>query len=164
VRAAVIMCVALALLNAVFGRALKDLGNAHLGTLSLLWGVPLAFLWAALEAGLVEEFFFRELLQSRLAAFMKNEIGAVVVMALLFGLAHAPGYYLRGSQSMEGLGAHPSALMAFGYAIVVTSLTGFFLGVLWARTRNLWLLVLVHGATDWLPGIVPFVQMWKGHL
>ena len=41
--------------------------------------------------------------------------------------------------------------MAIGYSIVITSVAGFFLGVLWARTRNFLVLVLVHAAADLLP-------------
>ncbi len=160
IRAAVVMSIILVLFQAALGRGLKDLQQAQLSAGWLAVGIPLGLLWAALEAGLVEEFFFRELLQTRLAGWLRSEIGAVVLMSLLFGLAHAPGFYLRGGRSLEGLGEHPAALLAFGYSIVVTSVAGFLFGILWARTRNLWLVALVHGAGDWLQSIVPFVRMW----
>ena len=33
-------------------------------------------------------------------------------------------------------------------------------GVLWARTRSLALVVLVHGFTDLIPNLAPFVKTW----
>jgi membrane protease YdiL (CAAX protease family) len=95
------------------------------------------------------------LLQSRLSAVLRSQLGGIVLMALLFGLAHAPGLYLRSGITHEGLGAHPSFLMAAGYSIVVISVAGFFLGVLWARTRNFALVVVIHAAGDLLPNLLP---------
>ena len=108
--------------------------------------------------GVVEEFFFRVLLQSRLSAALRSELGGIVLMSLIFGLVHAPGLYLRTSATQEGLAAHPSLLMAVGYSIVITSVAGFFLGVLWARTRNFLVLILVHAATDLLPNTLPTLR------
>ena len=48
--------------------------------------------------------------------------------------------------------------MAVGYSIVLTSLAGLFLGVLWMRTKNLAVVVIVHAATDFLPNLVPWVK------
>jgi membrane protease YdiL (CAAX protease family) len=48
--------------------------------------------------------------------------------------------------------------MAIGYSIVITSVAGFFLGVLWARTRNFLVLVLVHAAADLLPNMLPTLR------
>jgi membrane protease YdiL (CAAX protease family) len=141
--------------QAVLGSGMRDISNAHLPASKLLVGVPLAFLWLALEAGVVEEFFFRVLLQARLSAVLRSELGGIMVMALLFGLAHAPGLYLRTGITHERLAAHPSFLMAAGYSIVVISVAGFFLGVLWARTRNFALVVAVHAAGDLLPNLLP---------
>jgi CAAX protease family protein len=154
------MTLVLVLFQLVFGSGLSEIRHAGLPAWALAVGVPLAFVWLMLEVGLVEEFFFRVLLQSRLAAWLKSEVGGVVLMALLFGLAHAPGLYFRTGKTLEGVGPHPSVLMAVGYAIVVTSVTGFFLGVLWARTRNLLLLMVIHAATDLVPNLVPMIKNW----
>jgi len=143
--------------QAVLGRGLRDIAGAHLPATTLLWGLPLTFVWLALEAGVVEEFFFRVLLQTRLSAALKSELGAVVLMSLIFGLAHAPGIYLRTSLTQEGL-RNPSLLMAVGYSIVVVSAAGFFLGVLWARTRNFALVVAVHAMGDLLPNLLPTLR------
>jgi len=127
----------------------------------LLIGLPLCFIWLVIEVGLVEEFFFRALVQSRLAAWFKSEVSGVVLMSLVFGLAHAPGFIFRQAGSVEGLGANPSALDAIAYSIVVLSVSGILFGVMWARTKNLFALMLIHAAADLLPNFANFVQVWK---
>ena len=62
----------------------------HFTAFQLLLGLPLCFIWLLIEAGLVEEFFFRAFVQSQLAAAFKSEISGIVLMSLIFGLAHAP--------------------------------------------------------------------------
>ena len=127
----------------------------------LLVGLPLCFIWLVIEVGLVEEFFFRALVQSRLAAWFKSEVSGVVLLSLVFGLAHAPGFIFRQAGSVEGLGANPSALDAIAYSIVVLSVSGILFGVMWARTKNLFALMLIHAAADLLPNFANFVQVWK---
>lgn len=141
-----------------FGRGLRDLAAAHLSATMLAVGVPLTLVWASLEAGVVEEFFFRVLLQTRISAVIGSELGGIVLSSLAFGLIHAPGLYLRTTLTQEGLPPHPSLLMALGYSIVITSTAGFLFGVLWARTRNFALIVLAHGMADLLPNILPTLQ------
>jgi len=160
IRAALLMSGAMLAFQMVAGRGLSDLQRARLPAWALVAGAAGGLLWSSLEAGLVEEFFFRTFVQSRLAALLRSELAGAVLMCLLFGLAHAPGYYLRTSRTLEGLGPHPSLLTSLGFAVVVTSTVGFPFAVLWARTRNLLVVVLVHGAADWLQSIVPFVAAW----
>jgi len=152
------MAFVLLVFQSLAGRGLKDISEAHVPGDTLLFGMPLVFLLLMLEVGVVEEFFFRVLLQSRLSAAIKSELGGIVLASLLFGLVHAPGLYLRTGVTQEGLSANPSLLMAVGYSIVITSVAGFFLGVLWARTRNFLLLVLVHAAADLLPNTLPTLR------
>jgi uncharacterized protein len=163
-KAALWMTLAMIVVQAIFGRGISDLHKSGLSAAWIMAGAPLVLIWLLVEVGLVEEFFFRTLLQSRLAALLRSEVAAIVLMSVLFGLAHAPGFYLRTASTMEALGPHPSWLMAIGYAVVVTSVTGFFLGVLWARTRNLAVVVLVHAATDLLPSLTPALTMWRNLL
>lgn len=152
------MSLVLLIFQALGGRGMRDIAAAHVSGERLLFGMPLVFIWLAIEAGVVEEFFFRVLLQSRLAAAVRSELGGIVLAALLFGLVHAPGLYLRTGITQEGLSAHPSMWMAIGYSIVITSVAGFFFGVLWARTRNFLVLVLVHAAADLLPNTLPTLR------
>lgn len=152
------MSLVLLIFQSVAGTGLRDIADAHVPGDKLLLGLPFVFLWLMLEVGVVEEFFFRVLLQSRLSAAVRSELGGIVLMSLIFGLVHAPGLYLRTNVTQEGLAAHPSVLMAVGYSIVITSVAGFFLGVLWTRTRNFLVVVLVHAATDLLPNTLPTLR------
>jgi membrane protease YdiL (CAAX protease family) len=133
-------------------------GKFSAGQLAI--GLPLCFIWLLLETGLVEEFFFRALLQSRLSAWFGSEVTGVTLMALAFGLAHAPGFIFRHAGTVEGLGANPSAADAIAYAITTLAVSGIFLGVVWARTRNLFALIIIHAATDLLPNFSQFVRVW----
>src|SRR5215472_16374169 len=127
----------------------------------LLLGLPLCFAWLVIEVGLVEEFFFRALVQPRLAAWFKSEVSGVVLMSLAFGLAHAPGFIFRGAGAVEGLGANPTRLEATAYSIVVLAVSGILFGVMWARTKNLVAPMLLHAAGDLLPNFGEFINVWQ---
>src|SRR6266481_5292327 len=134
--------------------------QGHFTVYQLLLGLPLCFIWLCVEAGLVEEFFFRALVQSHLAAAFKSELSGIVLMSLIFGLAHAPGFIFRHAGELEGLGPHPGSLDAIAYSIVVLAVSGITFGVIWARTKNLFALMLVHAAGDLLPNFGSFVRTW----
>jgi membrane protease YdiL (CAAX protease family) len=143
------------------GRAAAPLREGKFSAYQLLVGLPLCFLWLSIEAGLVEEFFFRAVVQSRFAAWLKSEIGGVALMSLVFGLAHAPGMIFRHAGEMEGLGANPGALDAIAYSIVTLAVSGILFGVLWVRTKNLAALICIHAAGDLLPNFADFVKTWQ---
>jgi membrane protease YdiL (CAAX protease family) len=132
----------------------------HFTAFQLLVGLPLCFVWLLVEAGLVEEFFFRGLIQSQLATAFKSEVSGIVLMSLIFGLAHAPGFIFRHAGELEGLGPNPSALDAVAYSIVVLAVSGVTFGVIWARTKNLFAVMLVHAAGDLLPNFGSFIRTW----
>jgi membrane protease YdiL (CAAX protease family) len=143
------------------GNGAAPIRQGKFSAYQLLLGLPLCFAWLFIEVGLVEEFFFRALVQSRLAAWFKSEISGVVLMSLAFGLAHAPGFIFRGAGAVEGLGANPTALEATAYSIVVLAVSGILFGVMWARTKNLIALMLLHAAGDLLPNFAEFVNIWQ---
>jgi uncharacterized protein len=122
--------------------------------------VPVCFIWLFVEAGLVEEFFFRALVQSQFAAAFKSEVSGVVLMSLIFGLAHAPGFIFRHAGEVEGLGSNPTALDAIAFSIVVLAVSGLTFGVVWARTKNLFAVTIIHAAGDLLPNFGSFVKTW----
>ena len=134
--------------------------HEHFTALQLFVGLPLCFVWLVFEVGLVEEFFFRAVIQSQLAAAFKSEVSGVVLMSLIFGLAHAPGFIFRHAGEVEGLGSNPSAIDAIAYSIVVLAVSGITFGIIWARTKNLFALMLIHAAGDLLPNFGTFVQTW----
>lgn len=134
--------------------------HEHFTAYQLLLGLPLCFVWLLVEAGLVEEFFFRALVQSHLASALKSEVSGVALMSLIFGLAHAPGFIFRHAGEVEGLGSNPSAPDAVAYSIVVLAVSGVTFGVIWARTKNLFAVMLIHAAGDLLPNFASFVKTW----
>ena len=140
----------------VVSPALRKSTALHASAATLVWAVPASFIWLAIEAGLCEEFLFRAVLQTRLAAALKSEAGAVVGGAVLFALAHVPGLYLRGHAGVDGYSTDPMQVIAF--TIAVLSPVAVLFGTLWARTRSLLLIVLLHAAVDVLPNLSEFVQ------
>jgi len=147
--------------QAVFGRGLTTIGELAPSPLTLAWAIPTCFVFLLLEVGLCEEVSFRVILQSRLSAVLNSELAAVCLASLLFGLAHAPGLYLRGASLMEGAGAHPTLLWAIAYSVTIISPAGILFGVLWSRTRSLGLLIVLHALTDLLPNLAEFIETWN---
>lgn len=153
------MAVAFLAFQAVFGRGLGTLGALAPSAATLAWAIPACWVWQTLEAGLCEELLFRRVLQQTLYAASGSQVAAVAFASLLFGLAHAPGLYLRGASLLEGV-ADPTPAWAVAYSIVMIAPAGVLFGVLWARTRSLRLLVPLHGTVDLLPQLAPFIRAW----
>jgi len=96
--------------------------------------LPVAYGCALLGEALPEEFFFRQLLQPRLQAYFRSPAPAIVLQALLYGLAR------NGSL----LGQERLWPVAFGMAALEGSLFGLLYGLLRDRTGLLALPVLLH--------------------
>jgi membrane protease YdiL (CAAX protease family) len=136
-----------------FGSGIRKIAETDLRGGALAIAFIASFVWMSIEAGVVEEVAFRALLQTRLEQATHSAAGGIVISALLFALIHAPGLYLRTAGTGESF-TSPSLLFAIGYAITVLSPIGLFFGYLWSRTRNILVVVLVHGAVDAIPHIV----------
>jgi membrane protease YdiL (CAAX protease family) len=147
-------------LQALLGNEFARLLARRPAVTALALSAVACFAWNCLEAGVVEEFFFRRLLQSRLAAWSGSQVAAIFIGALVFGLAHLPGIWLRGAGSSENLGTAPSLLTTAAYVIVTQGVAGLAFGVLWARTRSLPLLVLLHGMFDTPADLAHFSDVW----
>lgn len=158
-RTLLVMGAALLAFQAVFGRGLTNLQTLAPAMSTLVWAVPACFIWQCLEAGLTEEVLFRAFLQQRLSDWLGTPMAAVPLAAIVFGLAHAPGLYLRGASLLEGV-TEPTLAWAVGYSITVIAPAGLLFGVLWARTRSLPLVVALHGLTDTLPQLPDFLRHW----
>lgn len=154
------MSTVLIIFQIAFGQGFNEISRAGLVGWTLTFGIPFVYVLLLLEVGIVEEFFFRGLLQSRIAALLKSETAGVVLMSVIFGIAHAPGFYFRTGKTLELLSSSPSFLLAIGYSIVITSVAGFFLGVIWVRTKNLTILILIHAAGDLVPNIAATLGAW----
>lgn len=155
-----VMALVVLALNYFGGRGAKPIREGMFTTYQLLVSIPLSFMWLFIEVGLVEEFFFRALLQNRLSVLLRSNTGAICITALVFGLVHAPGMYLRSAGFIEGLGSSPSLMASIGYCIAVQSVPAFFFGIIWSKTKNLWLLMGIHAAMDLLPHLPEFIQLW----
>jgi len=137
----------------------KNIFANHYHTLQLLKGIPICFIYLLFDAGLIEEFFFRGLLQSRLSVILKSQTGGIVCSAIIFGLVHAPGLFLRGADS-EGIKEQMPFLFWVVYTIVNMSIAGVFLGVVYSKTKNLWLVIAIHAMFDLLPNLPEFIRNW----
>lgn len=155
----VVMSIAYLALQAVFGRGLTTLGELSPSAATLAWAIPLCWLWQTIEAGLCEEVLFRRILQEKIFAASGSQVAAVAWASLLFGLAHAPGLWLRAGHLMEGV-AQATPAWAIAYSIVMIAPAGIAFGILWARTRSLWLIVPLHGMVDLIPQLAPFIRAW----
>ena len=137
----------------------KPIRSGQFSMLQLLTGLPLCFVYLIFDAGLIEEFFFRGLVQSRLSLLLKSSVGGIVCTAVIFGLVHAPGLFFRGAES-EGMEEQMPFLFWLAYTIVNMSVAGVFLGIVYSKTKNLWLVIAIHAMIDLLPNFAEFVQTW----
>ncbi len=153
----VIGAIILALL-AVVSPSLKQIGGTNASPTLLLWAAPASFVWLAIEAGLNEEFLYRAVLQTRLSALFRSAWTGIAVTSILFGLAHAPGLFLRGGPETDGWSTDPFQVIA--YTIATLAPLSIFFGFLYARTKSLLLVVLLHGMVDVLPNMAEFIRTW----
>jgi membrane protease YdiL (CAAX protease family) len=153
----VIGAIILALL-AVVSPSLKQINETNAPLSLLAWAAPASFLWIAIEAGLNEEFLYRAVLQTRLSALFKSAWTGVAVTSVIFGLAHAPGLFLRGGPDTDGWSTDP--LQVIAYTIATLAPLSLFFGFLYARTKSLLLVVLLHGMVDVLPNMADFIRTW----
>lgn len=138
--------------------SLKEISGIPPTFETMIWALPLGYVWMTLEAGVTEEFLFRGVLQTRLTAWFNSAWAGVIVTSVLFGLAHAPGLFMRGGPGVDGWSTDP--LQVIAHTIAVLSPVGLTFGLIYARTKSLLLVILLHGLVDWLPNLADFVQTW----
>jgi membrane protease YdiL (CAAX protease family) len=156
-----ILGAAFALVQYLLGSEFRRLLAGDYAQRHIVLGSLLCLVWETVEAGIVEEFFFRWYLQSRLAAWTGSQVSAIFLASLVFGLAHAPGMWLRGAGVAEGLGGDPSLLTTMAYSVTTQGVAGLVFGVLWARTRSFWLVVGLHGIADMPSHTAEFMDTWS---
>lgn len=144
----------------VVSPSLKQISELRPSLADLAWAAPFAFVWIALEAGLCEEVLFRAVLQTRLSAVLRSETGAVLIGAVIFALCHAPGLYLRGGPDVDGWST--DLLQVIAFTIATLSPIAVLFGLIWARTRSLLLVVLLHASVDVLPNLPETLRIWAG--
>jgi membrane protease YdiL (CAAX protease family) len=157
--ALIVLCGLMFALLAVVSPSLKQIGALALTPAVALAWVLGSWAWISVEAGLCEEFFFRACIQSRLTAWLKSPAAGIALTSILFALSHWPGLYLRGGPDVDGWSTDPIQVACF--TIATLSPLAFSLGLLWARSRSLLLIVLLHGAIDALPNTAAFFRTWS---
>src|SRR5262245_39025021 len=101
-RTLIVMGAILLALQCFISPSLKNIAATNTPLPALAWIAPATFIWIAIEAGLNEEFLFRAVLQTRLTAWFGSAWAGVLVTSLLFGVAHAPGLFIRGGPGVDG--------------------------------------------------------------
>lgn len=96
-------------------------------------------------ASVLEEYFYRATLQTRLEA-VAGRWPAIVATSLLFAAMHLPSHLGNGH-----------AGVAIGGIIAFQGFFGLFTGYLWSRYRRFWAQVVVHGAVNALSLLPLFV-------
>jgi membrane protease YdiL (CAAX protease family) len=153
-----VFCAGLMIIAALLNGTVGGLAGRGFPVPAIAGWVLVSWAWMSLEAGFNEEFLFRGLLQSRLTAWMNSAPLAIVVMAVIFALAHVPGYYLRGGEEIATQAKTLPQMIAL--AIAGIGPISILFGVLWHRTRSMLLVVLVHGAIDAMPYVDRMIRNW----
>jgi membrane protease YdiL (CAAX protease family) len=109
--------------------------------------VAIAAVLSLLTASIGEEVFYRYLLQSHVEAVFGRWIG-IVVSALLFAMMHLPTH-----------GGDEAGWIVVATAISIQGVGGVFLGLLWARYRNIWANFVVHAMINGLPVVLYFIAL-----
>jgi membrane protease YdiL (CAAX protease family) len=155
--AALVLSLAFGGFNLVAGSGAAALRKRQFSGRAVAAGLAITFVWNIVEVGLVEEFFFRAFVQTRLVHALGSPLAGVCLASLLFGLAHAPGLYLRKGDRGGPLGGSPSLVDAVLYAILVLSPAGWFTGLLYLRTGSLLAPILIHAALDTVAHAAEFI-------
>lgn len=104
-----------------------------------VWKVLMEGVIYYISVGIIEEFFCRGLLQNAVEKLLRkrrnSKIDAVVITALIFGMGHVFG--------MIGM----PLLLVLCKVIWAVGL-GIYLGAIYVRSRNLWLVALFHTVID----------------
>lgn len=150
---------AVLLLQFYLGNGSKPVREGQFSRSQLSIGLPFCFIYLLFDAGLIEEFFFRGLLQSRLQVLLRSKAGGILISAIIFGLVHAPGLYLRGAGS-EGIEEKLPFLFFAAYTVAYMSIAGIFLGIIYSRTKSIWLVMAIHAMVDLFPNLKEFVNTW----
>jgi membrane protease YdiL (CAAX protease family) len=66
--------------------------------------------------------------------------------------------FLRGGPEVDGWSTDPWQVAA--YTVAVLSPIGLLFGLIYARTKSLLLVVLLHAMVDVLPNLADFLEIW----
>jgi membrane protease YdiL (CAAX protease family) len=123
-----------------------------------LYLLPLALVVLLLTVAFTEEFFFRGVLQTRLASLCRSWPWAVLISSILFALYHFPYAYLEPSWPSAGKPGH-----ALGLAFVNGLPGGLILGWVFVRSGgNLLAPIITHAMIDLIPAMLLLQRLVTG--
>lgn len=102
----------------------------------LVW--MFCLLLAYYVAAITEEIFFRGLLQERLGRLLGSEWAALIASVFLFAVYHMSSAFTK-QGNIAG---------AFFSVMEEQAVGGLLLGLIWMRTRNLWICMFIHALID----------------
>jgi membrane protease YdiL (CAAX protease family) len=124
----------------------------------ILYLLPLALVLLLVTVACTEEFFFRGVLQTRLAALCRSSLRGVVITSVLFAFYHLPYAYLDPDWPSVGNWGH-----ALGVAFANGIPGGLILGWVFVRSRgNLFAPVLTHAMIDLIPAMLLLERLLSG--
>ena len=117
--------------------ASPEVPEYEMALIVLIIGASFSFLMNSV----LEELFYRVWLQTRLEALL-GTWPAIMASSLLWAIWHMA---IQGGDSTD---------IAFSNVIVNQGVLGLFLGLLWAKYRNVWVLIIIHGLINFPMQIV----------
>jgi membrane protease YdiL (CAAX protease family) len=157
VRTAVAVGVLAQLVHLAGGRQREALGDL-LASGRILYLLPLALVLLLVTVAFTEEFFFRGLLQTRLASLCRSSLWAVLITSVLFALYHLPYAYLNEDWPSAGNLGH-----ALGLAFVNGLPGGLVLGWVFVRGRgNLLAPMITHAMINLVPAMLLLQRLMSG--
>lgn len=131
-----------------YSGSLQYLVSHKLSVMQLVMALSVGFVHSFFSAALPEELFYRGLIQRRLSAGLRSPWSGVLLAALFFGVAH--------SSANAAWGFGKAGLDGFAEAVFVQTFLGLVFGVLYLRTRNLFLCMGVHASVNAVTNIAFF--------
>lgn len=145
---AIIAALGLGMLQLVFSYQREDIW-AKIASGKIIFALPIAFIFMLLTAGFTEEYFFRGILQTRIAKSINSRFWGVAVVSILFGVYHLPYAYLNPDWP-----SHGDWTAALGSALGQGIPMGIALGIVYEKSKNnLLACVIMHSLFNALPAI-----------
>jgi membrane protease YdiL (CAAX protease family) len=142
----------------LLGRPQREALGAIVASGRILHLLPLALMFLILTVAFTEEFFFRGVLQTRLAAWWGSWLWPVLITSVVFSLYHVPYAYLNEHWPSAGNLGH-----AVGLAFVNGLPGGLILGWVFVRAGgNLLAPMLTHAMIDLIPAMLLLQRLLHG--
>lgn len=135
-----IVTVSLIIPSLFYSNSYAYLKNSPLSLGQLLTVILAGFLFWMFMAGLPEELFYRACIQRRLSEGLRSPWGGLLFSALLFGIMHSAGN--------QSWGYGKNFFDGMAESVFVQSFFGLIFGMLYMRTKNIVLCIVVHSLVN----------------